>query len=223
MRRFLLRAIGLSAGVVAAATVWVAMTLPPAAEHPAIPQAPGTLVSGAFHVHSDRSDGSGSVDAIAQAAARAGLQFVILTDHGDATRQPDPPAYRHGVLVVDAVEISTVAGHVVALNLQNAAPYPLGGEGRDVLGDIHRLGGWAVAAHPDSPRSELRWRGGGLPIDGIEWLNVDTEYRRSLGLPLAASVARAWFRGPETIASLFKPDSGGLERWDMTLRAAAGL
>ena len=35
------------------------MTLPPAAEHPAIPQAPVTLVTGAFHVHSDRSDGSG--------------------------------------------------------------------------------------------------------------------------------------------------------------------
>ena len=219
MRRILLRVIGLSAGVVAAATMWVAMTLPPAALHPAIPQAPGTLVSGAFHVHSDRSDGSGSVEAIALAAARAGLQFVILTDHGDATRPPDPPVYRHGVLCIDAVEISSVAGHIVALNLQNAAPYPLGGEGRDVIEDIHRQGGWAVAAHPDSPRSDLRWRGGSLPIDGIEWLNVDTEYRRSLGLPLAVSVARAWFRGPETIASLFQPDSGGLERWDMTLRA----
>src|SRR5262245_34991309 len=98
--------------------MWVAMTLPPAAEHPSITQAPGTFVSGAYHVHSNRSDGSGTVDEIAAAAARAGLQFVILTDHGDATRAPEPPAYRHGVLIIDAVEISSVAGHIVALNLQ---------------------------------------------------------------------------------------------------------
>ena len=31
--------------------------------------------------------------AVAAAAARAGLKFVILTDHGDGTRPPDPPAY----------------------------------------------------------------------------------------------------------------------------------
>ena len=37
----------------------------------------------------NRSDGSGTVDAIAAAAARAGLQFIILTDHGDGTRSPD--------------------------------------------------------------------------------------------------------------------------------------
>ena len=50
-------------------------------------------VAGAFHVHSTRSDGIGDREAIAAAAARAGLQFVVITDHGDATRQPDPPAY----------------------------------------------------------------------------------------------------------------------------------
>ena len=60
---------------------------------------PPNLVFGAYHVHSARSDGSGTPDEIAAAAARAGLRFVILTDHGDATRAPDPPAYRHGVLV----------------------------------------------------------------------------------------------------------------------------
>ena len=218
MRRVVLRLIGLTVGIVAAATMWVAMTLPPAAQHPSIPTAPVTLVTGAYHVHSNRSDGSGSVDDIAAAAARAGLRFVILTDHGDGTRSPDPPTYRHGVLCLDAVEINTAAGHLVALNLQSASPYPLAGEGRDVLEDVHRMGGWAVAAHPESPRTDLRWRGGGLPIDGVEWLNVDTEWRRAAGLSLAAAVGRSWFRGPETIASLFG-SGGGLERWDMTLRA----
>ena len=86
---------------------------------------------------------------VAAAAARAGLQFVILTDHGDGTREPEPPAYRGGVLCIDAVEISTDGGHVVALGLPKS-PYPLGGEARDVIEDIARLGGLSIAAHPGS-------------------------------------------------------------------------
>ena len=39
----------------------------------------------------DRSDGRGTPEQIAHAAARAGLKFVVITDHGDATRTPDPP------------------------------------------------------------------------------------------------------------------------------------
>src|SRR6187200_1211701 len=63
-------------------------------------------VRGAIHVHTNRSDGSGSVDDVAAAAARAGLQFVVFSDHGDARRPAMAPSYRHGVLCIDAVEIS---------------------------------------------------------------------------------------------------------------------
>ena len=44
---------------------------------------------GAFHVHTTRSDGSGTVEEVAAAAQAAGLQFVVLTDHNDfAPREP---------------------------------------------------------------------------------------------------------------------------------------
>src|SRR4029453_19340395 len=62
-------------------------------------------VAGAYHVHTTRSDGHGDKAAVAAPAGRAGLTFVILTDHGDATRPPDPPEYVNGVLMLDAVEI----------------------------------------------------------------------------------------------------------------------
>ena len=98
-----------------------------AARHQARPRAPpASTVRGAFHIHSDRSDGSGSVDAIAAAAARAGLQFIILTDHGDGTRAPDAPAYRSGVLTIDGVELNTTSGHYAAIGLP-ASPYPIAG------------------------------------------------------------------------------------------------
>jgi hypothetical protein len=182
-------------------------------------------VLGAYHVHTSRSDGSGSPETVAAAAARAGLQFVILTDHGDATRAPDPPQYRAGVLVLDAVEISTRAGHLVALGLNGPAPYPLAGEAADVLEDIHRLGGWAVAAHPDSPKPDLRWRAWNVPFDGIEYLNVDSEWRDESPTHLAGTFLRYFVRPPETIATLFQRPVQTLRRWDMAGRSrpVAGL
>src|SRR5580765_1121732 len=119
-----------------------------------LPPAPAGLsrgVRGVIHVHTRRSDGTGSVEEVTRATAAAGLQFVIVTDHGDGTRTPDLPDYRDGVLYIDAVEISTTNGHLVALGLPKA-PYPLAGDGRDVLEDVHRLGGIAIAAHPESPK-----------------------------------------------------------------------
>ena len=132
-------------------------------------------VPGAFHVHTARSDGHGDRTRVAAAAASAGLRFVILTDHGDGTRPPDPPLYIDNILVLDGVEISTDDGHYVAIDMPRA-PYPLGGTGKAVVEDVRRLGGFGIAAHPDSPKAALRWTSN-APADGVEWLNLDSEWR----------------------------------------------
>ena len=67
-------------------------------------------VRGAYHIHTTRSDGAGSKSEIAAAAARAGAQFAIFTDHGDGTRALDAPAYVNGVLCIDSAEISSNGG-----------------------------------------------------------------------------------------------------------------
>jgi hypothetical protein len=184
------------------------------------PAAPGLTqpVRGAIHVHSTRSDGTANVEAIAAAAARAGLQFVIFTDHGDGLREPDPPQYLDGVLCIDAVEISTENGHIVALGLPES-PYPLGGEGRDVLEDIARLGGFAIAAHPESAKAELRWTAWESPLGGLEWLNADSEWRDESGWSLARALFTYPARGTETLASLLDRPASTLERWDNLTRS----
>ena len=96
-----------------------------------------------------------AMEVVPAAAARVGLKFIVFTDHGDATRRPDAPAYRSGVLCLDGVEISTTGGHYIALDMP-ASPFPLGGEPRDVVEDVQRLGGFGIVAHPDSPKTELR-------------------------------------------------------------------
>lgn len=171
------------------------------------------VVRGAYHVHSQRSDGSGTVDAIAAAAAGVGLDFVILTDHGDGTRPPDPPAYRSGVLCIDGVEISTSGGHYVALGLPTA-PYPLGGSAGAVVEDVARLGGFGIAAHPDSAKPELRWSEWRTGFDGVEWLNADSEWRDESYAGLARLLLTYWFRPVETLAAALDRPAATIERWD---------
>jgi hypothetical protein len=166
-------------------------------------------VRGVLHVHSLASDGRGTRAEIAAAAARAGLGFVVITDHGDATRRPEAPAYLSGVLMIDGVEVSTREGHYVAIGLP-ASPYPLGGESADVVDDVRRLGGFGIAAHPDSPKRELRWTDWSAPVDGVELLNPDTSWRQLAfggGLPAKALLLRTLLAYPirpaEGVAELF--------------------
>jgi len=205
------------AAAIGASGAYLVLTLPPP---PIALDGPisSDVVFGAFHIHSNRSDGSGSVDVIAAAAARANLSFVVLTDHGDGTRPPDPPRYVHGVLCLDEVEVNTAQGHLVALGLSEPSPYPLAGRAEDVAEDVHRMGGWTVAAHPDSPQASLRWRGGLGPADGVEWLSVDSEWRDEPPLVLLGAASRSLFRAPAAIATLFDRPEATLRRWDMATR-----
>jgi len=201
------------------ALLFVVLVLPPRAvrlDSSAWRDVAARTVSGAYHVHTSRSDGSGDKDHVAAAAARAGLQFVILTDHGDATRPPDPPVYLHGVLCIDAVEISTDGGHYVAIDMP-AAPYPLGGAPAAVVEDVSRLGGFGIAAHPDSPKASLQWRDATAPIDGIEWLSADTEWRNESRRALTRAALGYFLRpGPALATLLNRPAT--LNRWDAMVR-----
>jgi hypothetical protein len=210
-----------TAAIVAAVVVlWIA-AWPPAPRRTTgspDPDLRRRTLAGAFHVHSQQSDGSGTRSGIAAAAARASLQFIVFTDHGDATRQPEAPSYSSGVLCIDAVEISTTGGHYVALGVAKA-PYRLGGEPSAVVEDVRRLGGFGIVAHPDSPKPALAWKDWTVDADGVEWLNADSEWRNeswpSLGRSLLGYLARP---GPALAAMLDRPVVT-LSRWDaMTTR-----
>jgi hypothetical protein len=211
MRKVLL----VTAALVAAVIFFVIATLPPrprSVTNTVDADLQRRTLSGAYHIHSTRSDGAGDRNAIAAAASRAGLAFVILTDHGDGTRAPDPPEFLHGVLCIDAVEISTTGGHYVALGM-NPSPYPLGGEPAAVVEDVHRLGGFGIAAHPDSPRSELAWRDWTAPIDGIEWLSADSEWRDETRAALGRTLAAYLIRPGPALAMMLDAPVTTLQRW----------
>jgi hypothetical protein len=210
------RVVIVMAALMAAICLFAGLTLPPR-RLALVPSADGT-VSGILHIHTTRSDGRGTPDEIAAAAARAGISFIVFTDHGDATRIPDAPAYRSGVLCLDGVEISTSGGHYVVLDMP-AAPYPLAGEPRDVVEDVRRLGGFGIAAHPDSPKHELRWSDWNAPVDGIEWINPDTSWRVRAATGwrsrvwLLEGLLRYQIRPAETLANLLTGFEDTMAHW----------
>ena len=199
--------------VLALAVAWLVVLPPRAVSLPALPVDFMAPVRGAIHIHTRQSDGTGTVDDVAAAAERAGLNFIVVTDHGDGTLPAAAPQYRGRVLSIDAVEISTEGGHVVALGMSQA-PYPLGGELRDVVEDIRRLGGFAIAAHPASIKPELRWNDWSVPVDGLEWINGDSEWRDESTLSLVRALFTYPGRGRESLATLLDYPEELMQRWD---------
>lgn len=209
-------AVLLAIGVLVA--VFAALLPNRAAESPVPAWTPGwPVVKGAYHIHSERSDGTGTADEIAEAAQRAGLHFVIITDHGDGTRAPDPPTYRAGVLCIDAAEVSTTYGHLTALAIPQM-PYRLAGDPRAVIEDVQRFGGFSIVAHPGSPKAALRWSDWDAPFDGLEWLNADSEWRDELWGSLGRVLLTYPVRPAETLATLLDRPDGVLAQWDRVLR-----
>ena len=185
-------------------------------------------VRGAVHVHSDRSDGAGSVSEIAAAAHDAGLDFVVMTDHRDLD-SIGTDEYRNGVLLIKGAEISTRAGHLLTLGI-DAPEFRFDSDPAKVLSDVLDLGGFAVVAHPLSQDAEQAWTyDGPLSAGGIEVLNAAmglpgdhwraitgaaaTLINRRYGLLRALSHVRPalelWDRIPEAVVPIAGADAHG--------------
>jgi hypothetical protein len=174
---------------------------------------------GAYHVHTTASDGRQPLEEVVREAARAGLRFLVVTDHN--VRVPEHPAYMDGVLVVPGTEASTRYGHVVVLGTTRA----LTKEERagDPLGAIRTLGGEAVLAHPLHPRRPFTGWGTG-PWRGLEVVSNDTAWHRvladrELGKALAAALVLPW-DPPRAVLDLLDDPSDELALFDAQLANA---
>ncbi len=154
----------------------------------------------------------GQPDEVAAAAARAGLNFIVLTDHGDGTRTPEPPQYRSGVLVIDGVELSTQGGHYIAIGMSAGA---VSASRRSARRRRGREAPWRIRRSsliPIPRNRRLRWHAWDAPFDAIEWLNADTEWRDEGRGQVLRALARYPFR-PAADAGL-AARSSRLERWN---------
>jgi predicted metal-dependent phosphoesterase TrpH len=107
------------------------------------------VLSVELHTHSALSyDGRDPVDLLLEQAAAVGLDALAVTDHDeiDASLEAADRATDHGLVGIPGIEVTTAAGHLLALGVEEFIPSgrPFD-ETLDLIGD---LGGVAVVPHP---------------------------------------------------------------------------
>jgi len=100
-----------------------------------------------FHVHTYYSyDGLIKPEELVPYAKRAGLNGIAITDHDRIDGALKLAKNVTDLLVIPGVEISSLEGHIIGLNIQETIPKNLTVE--ETIERIHSLGGLAVACHP---------------------------------------------------------------------------
>lgn len=182
-------------------------------DYPVVPPQPGVegWPRGAFHVHTQRSDGRGTVEEVAAAAHEAGLQFVVLTDHNDFT--PREPVFVQGVLMVPAVEISTATGHLVAFGMQTPLDGPRAR--REGVSAVEASGGVSVLAHPVQKKNPWSDPEGARTAQGFELYSADTFFRDAIQSPfsrLIPAVGASFSNALHGVMLMVTPQPASTER-----------
>jgi PHP domain len=178
-----------------------------------------------IHVHSTYSDGTASVGEIVAAAAAAGADAVLLTDHDSLAARRDGWQGRHdGVCVLVGTEVSPKQGHYLAFGVDEEIAHN-GRSALEIAAAVRDAGGLGFAAHPFSRGGRMLVPGlarrivlpHGWPelddprgCDGIELWSLTTDVAEGWRTPLEAM---RWLHDPQAaIAS--GPPAHHLRRWD---------
>jgi predicted metal-dependent phosphoesterase TrpH len=102
-----------------------------------------------LHAHSDASyDGRDPVDLLLEQAAAVGLDAFAVTDHDEieASLRAADLAPDYGLVGIPGMEVTSEAGHVLALGVRELIPADL--PFAETVDRIHDAGGIAVVPHP---------------------------------------------------------------------------
>ncbi len=102
-----------------------------------------------LHIHTTYStDATTTVRGVLKQASLAGMNVVAITDHDEirGSLEARDLAPQYGLEAIPGVEVSTEAGHLIALWVETAPPPGLSLE--ETLMRIGKQGGLAIAPHP---------------------------------------------------------------------------
>ncbi|NSW83752.1 MAG: PHP domain-containing protein [Syntrophothermus sp.] len=175
---------------------------------------------GNIHLHTEYSDGSGSVDRVVEAAARAGLDFIVITDH-NTLRAKEEEGYHKGVLVLVGMELNYRCNHYLVLNVSEPVPSN-DKDPQAIIDEVRNRGGIGFIAHPVEKGSPFYEKGLTYPwtqwdangFTGIEIWNRLSQWRD--GLQSVGKAAYLTVVNPH--AALVGPYQEVLSRWDELLR-----
>jgi len=122
-----------------------------------------------LHVHTNHSyDSVITQEDLSFYAKKCGLDGVAITDH-DRIDGALKIAKKTDLLVIPGIEISSLNGHVIGLNVQEQIPKKLSVE--ETVDRIHEAGGIAVACHPVVLFKESLGKHTNSKFDAVEVIN----------------------------------------------------
>jgi hypothetical protein len=184
--------------------------------------------SGAIHIHSTYSDGTGKIEDIVQAAADSGLDFIIMTDHN--TLKPKEDGYEkwtNDVMVMIGYEVNDMdnKNHYIVLGLDEVVGSfevlengELGCKlsAKEYTQLIKEKGGIGFIAHPDEERHVMHGH------KAYPWTHWDTD--DFTGIEIWNHMSE-WIEGMNDdnklqrflhpLKSISSPPKKTLSRWDI--------
>ena len=129
-----------------------------------------TDVTGVIHIHTIYSDGGGNFEDVGRAANQLRLDYLVVTDHNTLKPLREGKQGWYGMtLVMIGSEISTRAGHYLALNINEEIDRTK--TTQDIIDNVSRQGGLGFIAHPYfKKRPWIDWTVHGFT--GIEGYNT---------------------------------------------------
>jgi hypothetical protein len=178
--------------------------------------------AGNIHVHTAYSDGQALHAEVAQAAAKAGLDFVIVTDHNVWVNGVERVYGKVLLLVgeeVHDVRRQPQANHLLAYNAESELA-PLAADPQKLINEVNERGGFCYLAHPHEYRSPLSPDLAAIPwVDwdvtgyvGLEIWNYMSEFKA-----LARNRLAALFYAYFPALGITGPFRTTLRRWDQLL------
>ncbi|NLB17255.1 MAG: PHP domain-containing protein, partial [Syntrophomonadaceae bacterium] len=162
---------------------------------------------GNIHIHTRYSDGSGDIPTIARAAEKAGLDFIIITDHHHLKGKVEEGYYGQ-VMVLVGSEINEEFNHYLALDIEEPVPGD-DHEPQNVIDVVNNQGGFGFIAHGIEKGSPVYKKGKTFPwndwqvtgFTGIDIWSYLSQWRDEItgipkGLYLYCNPHYAFRKGP---------------------------
>jgi hypothetical protein len=181
---------------------------------------------GVIHVHTNASCGSGTLPQVITAAKDGDLSFLAITDHNltlsDAeVAAADPPEFA----VIDGEEVSTAAGHYLALGVSDSRWHRGGGyDTRALMASSRAHGAVNFIAHPYGLR-DLWSDWGATDYDGIEIFNDDAIWRKNTVVDIAIAALLYPVNSRLALLRLARTPNENFAKWDelQAQRPVAGI
>jgi len=168
---------------------------------------------GAIHIHSKFSDGSKDVNSISKAAKKAGLDWIIITDHNSLAVEE---GYYNGVCVIKGEEISpSAANHYLAFNINKPIVSTIS---KEFTNEVRKQGGFGFIAHPDesderkNSYTPIKWLDENIIPDGVEIWNWLSQWADNLNDKNIFSLIYAYLFKNRLVT---EPNKKTMNRWDL--------